>query len=323
MTVDGNGVMLGSKKPGDVHLDVTEDPGTKAIVAALAFTAPSGWGIADGFPGLPNSYTSAESHPGFITFGDSVLYELVLDSAKVTGKSGKDELEFEGAIADKAYFTFLADPLKLPDKPPLRGTIRLRKDAAPEADLTVSAGSSTLKVGSLLTFDEVGIRTHTVAHDPSTDTALTRMDLDATLEVGSTDPVPVKLAAPFYGRSDLLGLSADFGEAGLSIDRGIRAFAELLNLPVGRLHAAEAARRAREVRAADDRLRRHARAALGAAAGHHCRAGAKVADRQRDRGRRPDDRVGDHVPVRLRRSLALGLDLGPARARHRRPPARV
>ena len=232
VTVDGKAVMLG-KKAGDVHLDVSEDPGTKAIIATLSVTAPLGWGIGDGFSGLPSSYTSAASHPGFITLGHSVLYDLPLDSAKLTARSGKDELEFDGVIADKAYFTFLAEPLKLPEKPPLKGTIRLRDGAAPEANLTVSAGSSTLTVGSLLTFDEVGIRTHTVAHDPSTDTSLTRMDLDATLEVGHTDPVPVKLAAPFYGSSGTLGLNADFGQAGLSIDRGIKAFAELLDLPAG------------------------------------------------------------------------------------------
>jgi hypothetical protein len=230
VTVDGDATMLG-KKAGSLHLEVSELPETSALTAKLSFTPPSGWGFADGFPGLPASYGQAKKEFKLVSLGDSVLYGLPLDSAKLTARSGKADLEFDGVLRDASRFTFLVEPLKIPAKPPLAGTIRVRDGAPAEPDLVVAAGRSTLPIGTYLALDAVAIRTHTVARDPSTDGPMTRMDLDATLEVGSTDPVPIGLAAAFYGHDDMLSLSADFGRSGLSIERGAKAFAELLGLP--------------------------------------------------------------------------------------------
>jgi hypothetical protein len=227
VTVDGQATMYGTK-PGTVHLEVTGE-----VTVTLAFTAPSGWGFADGFPGLPSSYQHLSGNPGLVGLGPSALYGLVLASATLTATSGSPDLAFAGSIADASQFTFLATALSLPAQPPLTGTIRLNGTAPATPDLVVGGGLSTLQIGDLLELTAIGLRAHTVPQDPSTGGALTRLDLDATIEAGSQDPVPIKLSAPFHGLAGVLALTADFSGAGLSIGRGAHAFAELLGLDVG------------------------------------------------------------------------------------------
>ena len=226
VTVDGGATLLG-KKAGRVHLEVT---GADALTAKLTYTAPRGWGFADGFPGLPSSYKHLTDNPGLVGLGPSVLHDLPLASAALTATSGSATLAFTGALADASHFTFLAAALSLPAEPPLTGTILLNGDKPATPDLVIGGGHSTLPVGDLLTLDAIGLHAHTVAKDPATGGALTRMDLDATIEAGAHDPVPIKLSAPFYGLAGVLELTADFSGAGLSIGRGVAAFAELLRL---------------------------------------------------------------------------------------------
>lgn len=228
VTVDGQATLLGTK-PGTVHLEVTGAGQT----ATLAFTAPSGWGFADGFPGLPSSYQHLSGNPGLVGLGTSALYDFSLASATLTAASGSPALTFAGALADASHFTFLATALSLPAQPPLTGTIQLNAGGPATPDLVVGGGAPTLPVGGLIALDQVGLHVHTVAADPATGGPLTRVDLDATIEAGTQDPVPIKLSAPFYNLSGVLALTADFGEAGLSIGRGVHAFAELLGLDVG------------------------------------------------------------------------------------------
>jgi hypothetical protein len=227
VTVDGGATMFGAK-PGTVHLEVTAE-----LTVTLAFTVPAGWGFADGFPGLPSSYQHLSANPGLVGLGPSALYGLALASATLTATSGSPDLAFTGLLANSTQFTFLATALSLPTQPPLTGTIRLNGAAPATPDLTVGGGLSTLHIGDLLELTDIGLHAHTVPQDPSTGDALTRLDLDATIEAGSQDPVPIKLSAPFYDLAGVLELTADFGAAGLSIGRGAHAFAELLGLDVG------------------------------------------------------------------------------------------
>ena len=229
VTVDGQVTLFGTK-PGTLHLEVT---GADEVTITLAFTAPPGWGFADGFPGLPSSYQHLSANPGLVGLGISSLYNLALASATLTATSGSPDLAFAGSLADSSQFTFLATALSLPAQPPLTGTIRLNSNAPATPDLVVGGGSSSLPIGDLLKLTEVGLHAYTVPEDPSTGEALTRLDLDATIEAGTQDPVPIKLSAPFYHLAGVLELTADFGAAGLSIGRGVHAFAELLNLDVG------------------------------------------------------------------------------------------
>ena len=229
VTVDGQAALFGTT-PGTIHIEVT---GADKLTVTLAFTAPPGWGFADGFPGLPSSYQHLSANPGLVGLGASALYDLVLASATLTATSGSADLAFAGSLADASYFTFLATALNLPAHPPLTGTIRLNGSAPATPDLVVGGAAATLRIGDLLQLTQVGLHAYTVPKDPSTGGALTRIDLDATIEAGSQDPVPIKLSAPFHGLSGVLALTADFGEAGLSIGRGVHVFAELLGLDVG------------------------------------------------------------------------------------------
>ena len=140
-------------------------------------------------------------------------------------------LQFAGTLTDAKRFTLLAAALGMPDQPPLSGTLAL-DSGTPTADLVIGGGSSAVKIASL-GFDQAGLHAYTVAHDAATGTALTRLDFVGTLEVGDRDPVPIRLSAPFYEKAGVLSLSADFSGAGLTIGRGVAAFAELLELDVG------------------------------------------------------------------------------------------
>ncbi|HEY1701349.1 MAG TPA: DUF6603 domain-containing protein [Trebonia sp.] len=229
VTVDGEAALFGTK-PGTIHLQVT---GTDKLTATLAFTAPKGWGFADGFPGLPSSYQDLAATPGLIVLAESVLYDFSLASAVLTATSASPELAFAGSLASASVFSFLASALSLPAQPALTGTIRRSGDASAIPNLAVEVGSSTLQIGDLLKLTAIGLHAHTVQADPSTGQAMTSLDLNATIEAGTQDPVQIKLSAPLYGLAQGLALSADFGDKGLSVGRGVRAFAELLRLDPG------------------------------------------------------------------------------------------
>jgi Family of unknown function (DUF6603) len=233
VTVDGRATMAGTKE-GGLRLEVTEASGSPELIAALSFTAPPGWGFADGFPGLPESYgPGPQKEIALVTLGDSLLYKLPLDAALLTATSGNTAVAFDGVLADRDYFGVLVAPLKIPAKPRLTGKIQIREHAFAEPDLVLAGEETSLSIGSFFTLDGVGFRAHAVEVDPSTGGPLTRMDLVATLEVGKTDPVPITLAGPVYSHTNTFSLTADFGKAGLSIARGATAFAELVGLPVG------------------------------------------------------------------------------------------
>lgn len=226
VTVDGEAALFGTKS-GTVHLEVT---GAGELTATLAFTAPPGWVFADGFPRLPSSFKNLVATPGLVVLAGSVLYDLSLASAVLTATSGSPDLAFAGSLASTSYFGSLATALSLPAQPALKGTIRLNGDTPAIADLVVEVGSSTLQIGDLLKLTEIGLHAHTRQADPSTGEALTTLDLNAIIEAGTQDPVQIKLSAPLYGLAQGLALSADFGSEGLSVGRGVQAFAELLRL---------------------------------------------------------------------------------------------
>lgn len=227
VTVDGSGALHG-KKAGTVHVEVTDDDG---LAVRLQFTAPAGWGFKDAFPDLPPSFGHTDGNPGLVSQGPAVLYDFALATATLTTTSAATTIDFRGALSSADRFTFLKDAFKLPAQPPLNGTIELHAGKPATPDLTIGDGTATLTIGSLLTFDHAGFRAYSVEEDVATGGPLTRLDVGVTLEIGDTAPVPVKLSAPFHELTDVLELTADFGEAGLSIDRGVQAFAELLKLP--------------------------------------------------------------------------------------------
>ena len=235
VTVDGQVVMYGHT-PSTVHLEVTK-PGA-ALAAKLTFSTPAGWGLKDGFPDLPSSYKHITGQAELIGQGPSILYDLSLASATLTTSSDAATIAFDGALADAKAFTFIASALAFPAHPRLTGTIQLRSGQPAAVDLSSQGGTPTLEIGSLLSLGRAGVRAHTVDRDERTDSPLSRLDLVATLELvttaeaGETQPVPVRLSAPFYELSDSLELTADFSHAALTIGRGVYAFAELLHLDV-------------------------------------------------------------------------------------------
>ncbi len=223
-------------------LQVTGEP---ALRVKLTVTLPPAWQFANSFPDLPPSLRPLENEPGLLTPGLSVLADLQFLNPTLVAQNYADGplaagLNFTGQLADNAWLNSLGQVLNTPATPTVTGAIRLHGRQPPEIRLKVALGSPSLQVGRWLTLDRVALQIRTGAPPDGWAPVATLVDLAATLNIGTTDPVPVQITSPFYNQADSLSFTAVFPDDTVNLQRGIDALVDLaggavadLRLPPG------------------------------------------------------------------------------------------
>src|SRR2546423_6147655 len=109
---------------------------------------------------------------------------------------------------------------------PLRGTVGLREGAPPVVALSFDFGDQRLTVVPQLSVERVACQVRTFDAALEDSTPETRLELVGTVNIGSTDPLLVRIRSPFYKETSVYSFTAQFDDHSMTISRGVAALVE-------------------------------------------------------------------------------------------------
>lgn len=217
LTVTGRADALGA---AGAALTLTAT-GEAAPEFLLRLDLPGHWAMDHAFT-LPGSYRADPEHAPASRLQRSLLADLAISGARVeSGGGGPARLSARAPIPGE--YARLRDRLGLAGDLDAAGTLDATLPDAPAVDLVLGTPAA-LAVGSLRV-EGVGLHLRTVPAGGG-EPALTVLQAEGTVRIGTTDPVEVRVTASCEADEDVFAFRATARPGEVTVSRGAGALAE-------------------------------------------------------------------------------------------------
>jgi hypothetical protein len=231
VTVDARTDVLGTQDAGVALAVQGDDAGQVSVDVTL----PEHWTFDEGFAGLPGSLRGDPRHPAVATLQPSLLYALSFTAPRVrvqTGTGAPAGLTFTATTSLPREYARLQTLLAVPAAVELHGTVTpAGSGGTPGVDMELRSTRKPVKVGGL-EIKDVGLRLRTRPADDDSP-ALTVLEAEGTLEIGTTAPVEVTISCDYHVDNGVLALEAASPPGSVTVSRGVNALVELMGGTAG------------------------------------------------------------------------------------------
>ena len=226
VTVRGTASLLGLT---DIGLEIVV-AGDADVTVTVTIVLPTHWHVQDSFPKLPPSFKSDAAHAGFASLQGSLLLDFELTSAQLIIQSsaagGKQAgINLQAKTSLPASQDYLKGLLKVPNEVDIAGSFVLREQGVPDFDLVIAGFGGGLTVGSF-TVKDVALHLRNQRGGDPDDADLTVLTCAGKVEIGSSDPVVLDVAAAYQGDNGVFRFEGAAEGDSLTIARGIAALVE-------------------------------------------------------------------------------------------------
>jgi hypothetical protein len=183
------------------------------------------------FPNLPQTPIPDPIHAGLYLLRDSILYELALIDPLpplLKALDGSSSVTFATTVSLPTGFESLQSLLSLPATLKLQGTLTVAAAGTASFDLTLDSvgAQSTLPAIQVGPVKVYGVTLHVRSELGVDGSALTLLECDGLVDIGTTAPLAVPVSATYESGQSIFHFSGAVPHGALTLSRGTAAIGE-------------------------------------------------------------------------------------------------